>query len=154
MYESVLTGDYIMACLWSNVNSDQWNGGDRPSAIAIEIRPRLVYIPDGRESRRNKIVRSMIDRKCITRGSRLMALLIIYVDRSHLWAKRRLNVTRDCSIFFLLIPLSLFFCRRYHRCELACDGCESPYGFSEGSTPHVQCFVELWDVILRSCTFA
>ena len=49
MYESVLAGDYIMACLRSNVNSDQWNGGDRPSAIGI--RSRLMYNPDERPCR-------------------------------------------------------------------------------------------------------
>lgn len=81
MYESVLTGDYIMACLRSNVNSDQWNGGDRPSAIAIGIRLRLMYIPDGRESHRVKSNRRVHDRwKMHRRRSRLMTLLIIYVD--------------------------------------------------------------------------
>ena len=66
MYESVLTGDYIMACLRSNVNSDQWNGGDRPSAIGI--RSRLMYNPDNRESRRGKMAssgpRSMENTSC------------------------------------------------------------------------------------------
>lgn len=119
MYGSVLTGDYIMACLRSNVNSDQWNGRDRPSARARHRRfpLRATYIPNGRESLALAVAKSSPEPRSMenaSRGSRLMALLIIYVDRPLLRANRHLNAARDCplarlrsfSVFFFFLFLS------------------------------------------------
>jgi len=77
--------DYIIACLRSNVNSDQWNGDRRPSGARYRIYSRLIFQTAEHESHlANENCRSMENASC---GSRLMTLLITCIDRSRTFGR-------------------------------------------------------------------
>lgn len=105
--------DCIIACLRSNVNSDQWNGS-RSSSIGggarYRIHSRLIFQTAERESRLLAIenCRSMEN---ASRGSRLMTLsIIIYVRSiSHLRARWSTDSwTLRAKLFFCVKSVDKF----------------------------------------------